>query len=244
MFDLDSLTLVPARWQIVPTVPRTVDIIGIHSAEAAELPSTAEALGAYFNRHPEILNGTRKASTHLGVDVDSVGYYVPFENIAYAAGGINQNGIHIEHAGYARQTRAEWLDDYSEKMLRLSASLTASLCVRYNIPVMWLAPQDLLEKRRGITSHVNACIAFGGDHWDPGYEFPEDLYIQWVRESIGDDEMTPEQFASMLGATASVREGIVGLDLKKEDGSPDGWWPLADVWEFTHRHIKSIDEST
>jgi hypothetical protein len=239
MFDLESLTLVPAYWQIIPSTPRTIDIIGIHSAEAAELPNTAEALGAYFNRHPQITGG-RKASTHLGVDCDSVGWYVPFENIAYAAGGINQNGIHIEHAGYARQTRAEWLDDYSEAMLRLSASLTASLCVRYQIPAVWLTPKDLLAKERGITSHYNACIAFGGDHWDPGYEFPEDLYIEWVREAIGDD-MTPEQFASMIGASASVQNGVVGIELKQEDGSSDGWWPLADVWEFTHRHIKAID---
>jgi hypothetical protein len=56
--------------------------------------------------------------------------------------------------------------------------------------------------------------------------------------------MTPEQFASMLGASASVHEGIVGIELKKEDGSSDGWWPLADVWEFTHRHIKGIDTNT
>ena len=66
----------------------------------------------------------------------------------------------------------------------------------------------------------------------------------WVQSSPLEDDMTPEQFAAMIGPPSRVRvsEGVVELNLRKEDGTDDGWWPVGDVWEFTHRHIKAIAE--
>jgi hypothetical protein len=55
--------------------------------------------------------------------------------------------------------------------------------------------------------------------------------------------VTPEQLAAMLGKNTRVSEGVVEINLRKEDGSDDGWWALGDVIEFTHRHIKAIDLS-
>lgn len=223
LYDLDALVLVPAHWHIVPDQPRTVDVVIIHSAEAAELPSTAEALGQYFRSHPDILGHfvdgvwvQRKASTHLGIDNDSVGYYVDFDHVAFAAGGVNHNGIHLEHAGFARQTREEWLDEYSLPMLKLSARVTAALCVRYDIPAVWLAPDDLLRGRRGISTHLNAVIAFGGNHWDPGYQFPEDVYLQFVRNEIAEQVTT---MASLTVHDAELREALLGHPA---------------VWDFTY----------
>ncbi len=60
----------------------------------------------------------------------------------------------------------------------------------------------------------------------------------------GDDDVTAEQLAAMFGPPDRVRvtAGVIEIHLFKEDGSDDGWWPVSDVWEFTHRHIKSIAE--
>lgn len=179
--DLDRIPYIPAFWQI-PAPGRTVDVIGIHAMETAETTSTAENLGRYFASHPEIVNGTRKASTHYGVDSDSVVAYVPLDAVAYAAGGINRNGVHIEINGYSAQTRAEWLDpDGGAASINLAAQLTAALCARFQIPPVWLDADALKAGRRGITDHATASAAFGGDHWDPGPAFPRDVFMAWVR---------------------------------------------------------------
>jgi hypothetical protein len=90
---------------------------------------------------------------------------------------------------------------------------------------------DEWNRFEGICGHQHVPE---NDHGDPG--------ALDVARLHGDDDMTPEQFAAMIGTSASVRSGVVGIDLKKEDGSDDGWWPFADVLEFTHRHIKAIAE--
>jgi hypothetical protein len=46
-------------------------------------------------------------------------------DIAFAAPGVNSDGIQLELAGVARQTREEWLDPYSVLVLENAASATA-----------------------------------------------------------------------------------------------------------------------
>lgn len=85
----------------------------------------------------------------------------------------------------------------------------------------------------GICGHQHVCE---NDHGDPGA-----LDVERLR-----DDMTPEQFAAMIGAPERCKAigGVVHINLRKEDGTDDGWWPVADVLEFTHRHIKNIDLET
>jgi hypothetical protein len=86
----------------------------------------------------------------------------------------------------------------------------------------------------GVCGHLHVPE---NDHGDPGA-----LDVARLTE----DDMTPEQFAAMLGPIERCRaiEGVVHINLRKEDGTDDGWWPVADVLEFTHRHIKNIDLDT
>lgn len=157
---------------------RVIDLIVLHDMEAPEKGDTAESVARYFQTL------TRPASAHYCVDNNSVVQCVRDQDIAFGAPHANRNGLHIEHAGYARQTETEWCDAYGLSMLDLSARLCASLCTKYAIPPVWLTPQDLKAGRRGLTSHHNCTLAFGGTHTDPGPGFPVARYMAMVVQLV------------------------------------------------------------
>lgn len=156
---------------------RQIDQIVLHSMEAPEKGKTAENCAAYF------AGGTAKASAHYCADSDSIVQCVKEGDVAYGAPGANHNGLHIEHAGYARQTAEEWQDEYSWAMLKRSAKLVAELALKYSIPIVWLAPEDVAAKKRGITSHWNITRGLKrGSHTDPGQGFPIQVYMKLVQK--------------------------------------------------------------
>jgi hypothetical protein len=122
---------------------------------------------------------------HNCVDSDSIVQSVRDSDIAWHCPGANHNGIGIEHAGYARQTREEWLDDYGVAMLRRSAALVVDLCDTYDIPPVWLSADDVRAGRRGIATHRVCTAAFrtAGGHTDPGPNFPSDVYMGYVLDA-------------------------------------------------------------
>jgi N-acetyl-anhydromuramyl-L-alanine amidase AmpD len=159
--------------------PRTspIDLVVIHTMENAEKPDGAENVARWFAGSSAPI-----ASAHYCVDNNSVVQCVREEDVAWAAPGANHNGIQIEHAGRAAQSARDWQDGYSNAMLRLSAKLTADICRRRNIPIRWLSAMDLLEGRRGITSHANVSKAFKrSTHTDPGLSFPVEAYLALVK---------------------------------------------------------------
>lgn len=181
---------------------RRIDLIVIHSAEVQETPTSAEGIAAGFAREDAPVT-----SAHYCVDADSVVQCVLEKDVAHHAPGANENGIGIEHAGFARQTAAQWADAYSERMLRLSAALTAGLCLKYAIPPVFVDASGLRAKQRGITTHDEVTKAFGhGDHFDPGPSFPMAHYLALVRASMGVAGGGPLQPPGGLGG-ASVGGG-------------------------------------
>jgi N-acetyl-anhydromuramyl-L-alanine amidase AmpD len=177
-------------WPLLPTVnftrpdpakPRAVDLVVIHTAELPEKPTAAHDLAAWL-AGPSRPN----ASWHYAVDGDDIVQSVLESDVAWHAPGANHNGIGIEHAGYARQSAADWNDPYSVAMLRLSAELTAGICSRWGIPVELIDAQGLKDGKRGITSHLAVSQAFKkSDHGDPGKFFPWDRYLSLVRSFQG-----------------------------------------------------------
>jgi len=158
---------------------KTVDWIVIHSAEVWEKPSSAEAVAAYFrNPHPP-------ASAHFTVDCDSIVQSVKTEHMAAHAGPANRRSIGIEQAGYAKQTREEWLDDYGQRMLRLVARLVAREAKTWSIPLVKLTPTEMIAGARGLCGHVDVNAAFPGSskHYDPGPHYPWDVLLQWAKEA-------------------------------------------------------------
>jgi N-acetyl-anhydromuramyl-L-alanine amidase AmpD len=158
-----------------------IDLIVIHTMESPEKPDTAESVAAWFagSTAPE-------ASAHYCIDADSVVCCVKDTDVAWHAPGANHNGLGLEHAGRAAQTKADWSDDYSQQMLELSASLVAEKCAKYDIPVVWLHPAELRAGKRGITGHAQVSQAFKrSDHTDPGGSFPIQAYLASVRRHMG-----------------------------------------------------------
>jgi N-acetyl-anhydromuramyl-L-alanine amidase AmpD len=205
------LKFVAARNYTRVTSPaRNIDLVVIHTAEYPELPESAEWVANYFAKP-----GAPKASAHYMVDASEVIQGVWDKDVAWAAPGANHNGIQIEHAGYAKQTKKDWSDDYSKRMLARSAKLTARLCRKHNIPVRWVSPSQLRAGRRGLTSHANVSAAFKrSSHWDPGPNFPVTVYLRLVKAELPASERkkpvivnTPlEEAIALIEASSAFRD--------------------------------------
>lgn len=171
-----AMKFIPAT-NFRPSRVRAVRLVVIHDMEYPERSTSAEWCAGYFR-------GSRApmASAHYYIDNDSVVQGVKEEHTAYAAPGVNADGIQLEHAGYARQTRAEWLDTYSLQMLKNeSAPLVAQICARHKLPMRHLSNAELASGARGIIGHWQASQVYKlSDHHDPGPNFPWNDYIGWV----------------------------------------------------------------
>jgi hypothetical protein len=206
-----------------PTRGRVIDLIVLHSMEAPEKGDTAEATANYFARQrPGDKAGG--SSAHYNVDNNSIVQSVHDQDVAWAAPGANSNGLHIEHAGYARQSSADWYDDYSQTMLRLSASLAAEKVKQYGLPVVFRRAADLLAggaRGRGITTHYEVTQAFHrSTHTDPGIGFVIDEYVGLINEYLN-----PKGVA-MSAVTGAVDAALIP-GWRTDDGRP-GVWVLKD----------------
>jgi N-acetyl-anhydromuramyl-L-alanine amidase AmpD len=187
---------------------KRVDLIVLHSAEVGESLDSAEAIARGFARQRFLHtcpackadNGgaancprcgapsrENKSSAHFSVDADSVVQSVRETDIANHAPGVNPISIGIEMAGRARQTAAEWNDEYSRSVIARTAKLTAEKCKRWDIPIVFVPSDALLRFVRGITVHAAVSEAFKrSNHYDPGPNFPLqrflDLTIQYSRQ--------------------------------------------------------------
>ena len=161
---------------------RTIDLIVVHSMQNQEKPDSAENVALWFAGKSTYT--APKASAHYCFDTDSAVQCVRDQDVAWQAAGANHNGIGLEHAGFARQTHDEWSDVTSALILDRSARLAAQLAIRYNIPLVKLAPDELKAGLRGFVGHVDCTIAFPGPgrtHVDPGTGYPWQTYLENVR---------------------------------------------------------------
>src|SRR5580765_5605799 len=110
-----------------------IDLLVIHTMESPEKPDTAEAVANWFAGAT-----APQASAHYCIDNNSIVQCDKDTDVAWHAPGANHNGLGFEHAGRAAQSAADWSDDYSDTMLRLSAELIARKCTEYGIPAVFL----------------------------------------------------------------------------------------------------------
>ncbi len=150
--------------------------IVLHSTEGA----TAESAAAWFQ------NPHSQGSTNLVVDDVACFKCVPDNIVPWGAPPLNEEGFHIEIAGHARWSLAQWMAHH-DSITR--AAYKASLRMKaHNIPFRFCTPADLKAKRHGITTHMNISAAFHQtDHQDPGHGFPMDLFMEYIRIFISVD---------------------------------------------------------
>ena len=189
-------TKVPAQ------TPRSIRYVVLHDMEAAEKPGTAIAVANWFASPASPV-----ASAHCCVDPTEIIQCVPYSDVAYGAPGVNHNGLHLEHAGWANQSRDAWLSAISMKELDLSAILVAFWCGEYALPIAFVDAEALLAgQSKGITTHAEVTKACqlaqarkltGSDfynhhgsgpmttHTDPGAAFPIEEYLALVTAQSG-----------------------------------------------------------
>ena len=159
---------------------KPVRVVVVHSMEIPEKPNTAEGCAEMFR------TTEREASAHVCVDADSAVQCVKDEDTAWAAPGANADGLQIEHAGYASQSREDWSDPYSTAVLERSARITAGWCRKYRIPARQLSNAQLADGHsKGFVSHAQVSDVFRkSDHTDPGQGFPWRTYMALVASHL------------------------------------------------------------
>lgn len=178
MYETPNWPVIKARW-FTPGPPRParrrVRLVIIHDMEYPERNAAARAVAQYF------ATTDTQASAHICVDNRETIQCVMDNDVAWAAPGANHDGIQLELAGYARQTRAEWLDPYSLALLQLAAEATAQYCLKYELPVQRLTDAALKAGKRGIVSHAQVSRVYRkSDHMDPGEGFPWEAFLSFT----------------------------------------------------------------
>lgn len=216
-----------------PTSGRQIDLVVLHTMEAPETAGRARQVAEWF-AGPD----APRASAHYCVDnAETIGC-VHDRDVAWGAPHANHNGLHIEHSGYARQTTVDWDDVYSRAVLTRSALLTAALCAAYHIPVEFVTAVGLRSGDRGITTHAEVTLAFGGgDHWDPGPGFPTGQYLTRVRSGRPDpidwDAVAAWAAAVELQEDRDMAEPGIAVDVAMHP-SGDGRGYVLDRWGGIH----------
>ena len=159
-----------------------IRLIVMHTMESPEKPDTAESVAKWFGGAT-----APQASAHVCVDNNSFVQIVDDSDIAWGAPGANNDGLHIELAGTASQTKDDWADAYSQAELKMAAIVAANWCKKYKIPAVHLTPAQVADgKTKGICGHVDVTHAFPklGNHTDPGVAFPWSLFISLIQANL------------------------------------------------------------
>ena len=175
---------------------KPIRLICLHTMESQEKPGTAVNVAAWFSSKSR----APQASAHMCVDGSQANvkpgakYPAPIVRVvddgdtAWAAPGANADGLHIEMAGVAAQSAANWADAYSLAVIENAATVAAIWCKKYDIPAKHLTLDEVRDgKTKGFIGHIDATKAFpeqGGTHTDPGANFPWTYFLQLVTKKL------------------------------------------------------------
>ena len=179
--DSNELPIIQAA-NYTPANRTEVKWVMLHTMEATEKPTTAEAVARWFAGR----SGTPpRASAHYCCDDDSIVLCVDETDVAWACGGANRFGVHYELAGYAKQSAKDWGDDFSQTMLRRAAKQAAVTAARWGIPVVKIGPTEMRAGHSGFCGHIDGTKAFDkSTHYDPGPDFPWDDFLVLVKDAM------------------------------------------------------------
>lgn len=180
--------VLPLKWMPAyshggPFRPGQPTVVVVHCTESDNTPGMAEALMG-----PGWFGGAKAGtSTHKCVDVDSICEGVKRTTVAWHAGpGGNLRGIAYEFCGRVAWSAAKWREPKQLRMLRNAAPHIADDLRAMSAPARWLSLAQLGGGQRGLCTHNDIRLAFGGTthHSDPGPNFPYAELLAYVQ---GDD---------------------------------------------------------
>lgn len=153
-----------------------IERLVVHTAEIQEHRDSAEDVAEFFRT-----TGTA-VSSHVVIDNNSTIRCVLDKDIAFHAKGDNLATLGAELSGFAKQSFAEWRDEYSRDVVERFAVWAAGKCERYHIPPRWLTRTQEAARLKGLVTHAIVSDVFGeGIRSDPGQFFPFELAQKRIR---------------------------------------------------------------
>lgn len=127
--------------------------------------------------------------------------------------------LHLSFVFRAGSTRAQWLAQ--DKMLRAGASVVAHWCKTYRWPVRQVNVNGL----PGITTHDATRVWGGTDHWDPGPNFPWDVFLRYVNEHMNPAKSPAPTPAPTNPKETTMSDPKIALILDQLAGHPGDKFP-------------------
>ena len=172
----------------------------LHDAETPLTVGYCDSIVEFFRKGPAA--GT---SAHAMVDPSKAIKMLPDNVVAYAAGPYaNTWGWHLEQAGYASFTRAQWTTPDGMAQLNRVGACLREIHTQWHIPIRWMTDDQLRAAAKGdrsqggMTTHQQIARVLGGTtHTDPEDNYPRDLLLAVVLGSaaptphadLGDSDM-------------------------------------------------------
>lgn len=186
------------RFHGYPSRTSSIRAIGVHTAETAPSPASAENVARY------LASTTRQASYHALVDSDSTVRLLPDEATAFGIAGYNAPALHVSFATYA----ARWGQhpEWDDAALARGAQVVADWCRRNTIPVRWLTRAQALAGDKGLVRH---SVMDPTRRSDPGGGFPQAEFTRRVQTLLAPVPAAPELAnAVRYGRTSPVDSRI------------------------------------
>ena len=179
-----------------------------HSTESSEVRGGAHNIAAGWFARPQ-----SQASSHIVADDGSDARYpdgiiecVKPRDTAWHASNANSRGYGIELIGKAYQGAANWRDAYSLAAIRNACRWIRNAPELAHIPARWLTDAELRAGNvPGHTTHAQCSRVLGGDHTDPGPDFPADYVMELLGGAAVDE--------------ASIADRVWRTGLRLPDGS-------------------------
>lgn len=225
---------------VAPSAARKITMLAAHSMQAANKPTTAEAVAYWFAG-----NSAPEASSDVCFDSNSAVACVMPPSESWACGASNMPTYSAEFAGYANQTRAQWLSPENMQMLAIGALHLAKACGYFGIPATAMTDEevglclrdDLIRRKKipgadsghpgGVTTHAQLnrvwrshaeyglpATTADTSHVDPGDSFPLDVLVNMMRPASGDPTHLPPPPRMPSGTAPPIDEGPEEFPLK------------------------------
>ncbi len=150
----------------------TTKLLVVHATDNTR--ASAEDEASYMTHRKD------KISCHVVVDQNSAVQTVALDRVAYCAyPTANARSIHMELCGASNAVPTA--------TIARGAKLAAVVCKLWNLPVVSLAPAQLVSGAKGICGHDDVTAAWhtgpdrGASHTDPGTHFPWASFIGQVQ---------------------------------------------------------------